>query len=70
MAGLKPVAMDVEEAVVGPVARGDEEDQEENGAVDTWPIKEIREEEECDYESSGQSASVRSPRRVCTLERD
>ncbi|KAL8735687.1 MAG: hypothetical protein Q9181_002750 [Wetmoreana brouardii] len=33
--------MDVEEAVVGPVAGGDEEDQEEERAVDAWSIEKI-----------------------------
>lgn len=41
MARFEPVAVDVEEAVVGPVARGDEKDEEENGAVDAGPIEEI-----------------------------
>lgn len=52
MAGLEPVAVDVEETLVGPVARGNEKDQEEDGAVDAGPIEEIGEEEEGYYEST------------------
>jgi len=39
--GLKPVAIEVEETVVGPVARGGEEDDEEKGAVHAWPVEEV-----------------------------
>lgn len=46
MPRLKPVAVDVEKAVVGPVARGDEEDQEEDRAVDARPVEKVREEKE------------------------
>jgi len=38
---LEPVAVDVEEALVGPVAGGDEEDQEEDGAVDAGAVEEV-----------------------------
>lgn len=41
MARFEPIAVDVEEAVIGPVARGDEKDEEENRAVDAGPIEEI-----------------------------
>ena len=40
MSWFKPVAIDVEEAV-RPVAGANEEDEEENGAVDAWPVQEI-----------------------------
>ena len=46
MTGFEPVAMDIEEALVGPVAGGYEEDQEEDGAIDAWPVEEVREDEE------------------------
>ncbi len=52
MTRLEPVAVDVEEALIGPVAGGDEEDQEEDGAVDAWPIEEVGEHEKGDDESS------------------
>ena len=51
MSGFEPVAMDIEEAVVGPVAGGDEKDYEENRAVDTWAIEEICKKEKCDNKS-------------------
>lgn len=47
MARFEPIAVDVEEAVVGPVARGDEQDEEQDGAVDAGPVQEIGQEEEC-----------------------
>lgn len=52
MTRLEPVAVDVEEALIGPVAGGDEEDQEEDGAVDAWSIEEVGEHEKGDDESS------------------
>lgn len=52
MARFEPIAVDVEEAVVGPVARGDEQDEEEDGAVDAGPVQEIGQEEECYDEAS------------------
>lgn len=51
MSRLKPVAVDVEEAVVGPIAWGDKEDEEEHGAVDTRPIEEVCQKEERHDES-------------------
>jgi hypothetical protein len=41
MTRLEPVAMQIEEALVRPVAGGDEENEEEQGAVDTRPIEEV-----------------------------
>lgn len=46
MAWLKPIAMNIEEAMVRPVARRDEEDEEKDGTIDTWSVQKIREEEE------------------------
>lgn len=46
MARLKPVAVYIEEAMVGPVTRGDEQDEEKNGAVDTRSVEEIGKKEE------------------------
>lgn len=51
MSRFKPVAVDVEKAVVGPIAWGDEEDEEEHGAVDARPIEEVGQEEEWHDES-------------------
>ncbi len=49
MPRLEPVAAQVEEAVVGPVARREEEDEEQHGAVDARPVEEVgRQEEEHD----------------------
>lgn len=42
MPWLEPIAMYVEEAVVRPVARRNEQDQEENGTVDAWSVEEVR----------------------------
>lgn len=39
LARFEPVAVDVEEAVVGPVAGGDEEDEEEEGTVDAGAVE-------------------------------
>lgn len=44
--GLEPVAAEVEEAAVGPVARGEEEDEQEDGAVDAGAIEEVGADEE------------------------
>lgn len=44
--GLEPVAAEVEEAAVGPVARGEEEDEEEDGAVDAGAVEEVGADEE------------------------
>jgi hypothetical protein len=44
--GLEPVAAKVEEASVGPVARGDEENEEQDGAVDAGPVEEPGADEE------------------------
>lgn len=45
-ARLEPVAAQVEEAAVGPVARGHKEDEEEEGAVDAGSIEEVGADEE------------------------
>lgn len=45
-ARLEPIAAEVEEAAVGPVARGHEEDEEEEGAVDAGAVEEIGADEE------------------------
>jgi hypothetical protein len=42
---LKPVAVEVEETMVGPMTGGREEDNEEEGAVYAWPVEEV-----CAYE--------------------
>lgn len=49
----EPVTAQVEEASVGPVTRGDEEDQEESGAVDTGPMEDVGEGDERDDEEWG-----------------
>ena len=46
MAWLKPIAMNIEEAMIRPVARRDEENQEKNRAINTGSVKKIGEEEE------------------------
>lgn len=38
---LEPVAAEVEETPVGPVARGHEQDQQQKGAVDAGPVEEV-----------------------------
>lgn len=43
---MEPVAVEVEEAPVGPVAGGHEEDEEEEGAVDAGPVEEVGADEE------------------------
>lgn len=43
---LEPVAADVEEAPVGPVTRRQEEDDEQEGAVYAWSVKEVCADEE------------------------
>ena len=48
---LEPVTVEVKEALVGPVAGGDEEDEEKDRAVDARAIEEVGEEEEGDDES-------------------
>ncbi|KAK1460449.1 hypothetical protein CCUS01_08967 [Colletotrichum cuscutae] len=45
-AGLEPVTAKVEKAAVGPVARGEEEDQQQKAAVDAGPVEEIGADEE------------------------
>ena len=47
---LEPVAGEVEEASVGPVARGQEENEEEKRAVDARPVEEVCANEEEEYE--------------------
>lgn len=42
----EPVAAELEEAAVGPVARCDEEDEQEDGAVHARPVQEVRAHEE------------------------
>lgn len=42
----EPVATKVEEATVGPVARGQEQDEEENGAVYAGSVEEVGADEE------------------------
>lgn len=44
--GLEPVAAEVEEAPIGPVARGHEQDQQQEGAVDAGPVEEVGAHEE------------------------
>lgn len=51
MSWFKPVAVDVEKAMVGPIAWGYKEDEEENGAVDARPIEEVGQKEERHDES-------------------
>ena len=51
MTRLEPVAVDVEKALVGPVARGDEEDEEQDRAINAGAVEEVGEEEEGDDES-------------------
>ena len=51
MTWFKPIAMNIEETMIRPVARGYEEDQEKYGAIDTWPVQEICQEEERHYET-------------------
>lgn len=46
MSWFKPVAVDVEKAVVGPIAWGYEENEEKHGAVDARPIEEVGQKEE------------------------
>ena len=43
---LEPVTAKVEEALVGPVARSQEEDQEKDGAVDAGSVEEVGADEE------------------------
>lgn len=52
-AGLEPVGGKVEEAPVRPVARGQEEDHEEEAAVDAWPGEEEGAGEEEEDEDRG-----------------
>ncbi|KAG4295110.1 hypothetical protein FPRO06_01694 [Fusarium proliferatum] len=47
----EPVTAKVEEASVGPVARSQEENKEEDGAVHAWPIEEVGADKEEKYES-------------------
>ena len=46
MSWFKPAAIDIEEALIGPVARGAEKDEEEDGAVDARSVEKIRQAEE------------------------
>lgn len=45
-AGLEPVAAEVEEASVGPVTRGEEEDEKQEAAVDAGSVEEVGADEE------------------------
>ncbi|KAG4266419.1 hypothetical protein FPRO03_01703 [Fusarium proliferatum] len=47
----EPVTAKVEEASVGPVARSQEENKEEDGAVNAWSIEEVGADKEEKYES-------------------
>lgn len=51
--GQKPVAVDVEEAPIGPVARGEEEDEEQDRAVHAGPVEEVGADEEEEDEGGG-----------------
>ena len=51
VARLEPIAVDVEKALIGPVARGGEEDEKEDRAVDAGAIEEVGQEKEGDDES-------------------
>ena len=51
MARLEPVAVEVEETLLGPVAGGDEEDEEEYGAIDAGSVEGVGQEEEGDDEA-------------------
>lgn len=46
MARLEPVAAEINQAVVCPVTGRGEEDEEENCAVNTWPVEEVGANEE------------------------
>lgn len=43
---FEPVAVEVEEAVVGPVAGREEEDEEQHGAVHAGSVQEVGRDEE------------------------
>ena len=51
MSWLEPIAMNIEKAVVGPITRRDEKDEEEHGAIDARAIKKIGKKEESHDES-------------------
>jgi hypothetical protein len=51
--GLEPVAAEVEETAVGPVAGGEEENEEEYGAVDAGPVEKVCADEEEEDEGGG-----------------
>ncbi|KAJ2970554.1 hypothetical protein NUW58_g9659 [Xylaria curta] len=46
----KPVTAELEEAAVGPVARRDEQDEQQDRTVDAWPVEKVRAHEEQEYE--------------------
>jgi len=50
MSWFEPVAVDIEEAMVGPVATGAEERHQEDGTVDARPADQIVAEQEDDDE--------------------
>ncbi len=52
MSGFKPIAVEVEEAVVGPMTGRDEENQEKYGTIDAWSVEEVSQDEEGDDESA------------------
>ena len=51
--GQEPVAVEVEEAPVRPVAAGEEEDDEEDAAVDARAVEEVGADEEEEDEDGG-----------------
>lgn len=60
----KPVAAEVEEAAVGPVARGHEEDEEQHRAVHARPVEEVctnKEEEDESGRGVGRDEKEREP---------
>ena len=58
MPRLEPVAVNVKEALVGPVTRGDEEDEEEYRAVNAGSVEKVGKEEEGDDKSSERLAVI------------
>ena len=64
MPGLEPVAVEVEEALLGPVTGGYEEYEQEDRAVNARSIEEICQEEEGQHESAERLVRVTSVRAV------
>lgn len=50
MTRFEPVVAEIKETVIGPVARGGEEDEKEKRAVDAGPVQEIGRDKEQEYE--------------------